>query len=549
MKVQAAALFLGLVLAVAGHAAPTAPDLKDDPRWKAAEALTQEQIQASTDRNSLARLADLYNGRDFDRFVWTLERLVALTPNSGELKLQLASVYASRDMKSKAYDTLVHMQVQGFGYDLQGDERFEKVNGTKVWTYIVENLRANAKPFGEGKVAFSLPKGDRLLESLDWDPKRQKFLVGSAREGVVYLADKSGATESFIAPDAKAGLWSVLALRADPERDLLWVLSDGVKVFKGFDADMLGKAWLMKYQLSSGKLLGQYAPPEASGGHILTSLAVGKGGRVYVADAVRREIYQLDGEQLKLLAANQAQFVVGSGDQVILARSQGLPVVYVMNWYRRFPVAVFSLQPLTSPQDLKGKRVGIPGPFGATYVGLKGLLYAAKVDEKQVDMPTVGFTQVESLLSGQVDAAVGYSMNEPLQLQQAGKKPYALEVSQYIDLVANGLITNEQTIQTNPDLVRRMVRATLRGLRDTLANPAEAFDITLKAVPEAAKTADAQRATLDAAIAFWQSDQLGRSDPQAWETSATFMKEVGLIPTAIDVNKAFTNDFISPNPQ
>jgi len=307
MKVQVAALFLGLVLAAAGHAAPTAltaPDLKDDPRWKAAEALTQEQIQASTDRNSLARLADLYNGRDFDRFVWTLERLVALTPNSGELKLQLASVYASRDMKSKAYDTLVHMQVQGFGYDLQGDERFEKVNGTKVWTYIVENLRANAKPFGEGKVAFSLPKGDRLLESLDWDPKRQKFLVGSAREGVVYLADKSGATESFIAPDAKAGLWSVLALRADPERDLLWVLSDGVKVFKGFDADMLGKAWLMKYQLSSGKLLGQYAPPEASGGHILTSLAVGKGGRVYVADAVRREIYQLDGEQLKLLAAN-----------------------------------------------------------------------------------------------------------------------------------------------------------------------------------------------------------------------------------------------------
>ena len=258
--------------------------------------------------------------------------------------------------------------------------------------------------------------------------------------------------------------------------------------------------------------------------------------------------YGMENDLLKLLAANQAQFVVGSGDQVILARSQGLPVVYVMNWYRRFPVAVFSLQPLTSPQDLKGKKVGIPGPFGATYVGLKGLLYAAKVDEKQVDTPTVGFTQAESVLSGQVDAAVGYSMNEPLQLQQAGQKPHVLEVSQYINLVANGLITNEKTIQENPDLVRRMVRATLRGLRDTLANPAEAFDITLKAVPEAAKTADAQRATLDAAITFWQSDQLGRSDPQAWETSATFMKDVGLIPTAIDVSKAFTNDFIPPSP-
>ena len=257
--------------------------------------------------------------------------------------------------------------------------------------------------------------------------------------------------------------------------------------------------------------------------------------------------YGMENDLLKLLAANQAQFVVGSGDQVILARSQGLPVVYVMNWYRKFPVAVFSLQPLASPQDLKGKKVGIPGPFGATYVGLKGLLYAAKVDEKALEMPTVGFTQVESLLGKQVDAAVGYSMNEPLQLQQAGQKPYVIEVSQYIDLVANGLITNEKTIQENPDLVRRMVRATLRGLRDTLANPGEAFDITLKAVPEAAKTADAQRATLDASIAFWKSDQLGKSDPQAWQTSATFMKDVGLIPTPIDVSKAFSNDFIPPS--
>ena len=254
--------------------------------------------------------------------------------------------------------------------------------------------------------------------------------------------------------------------------------------------------------------------------------------------------YGMETDLIKLLAAGQAQFVVGSGDQVILARSQGLPIVYVMNWYRKFPVAVFSLSPLTSPQDLKGKKVGIPGQFGATYIGLRGLLYAAKVDEKSVTMPTIGFTQVESLLKQQVDAAVGYSMNEPLQLKQSGQTPGVIEVSQYIDLVANGLMSNEKTVQDNPDLIRRMVRASLRGLRDTLAQPDAAFETTLKAIPEAAKTREAQRATLEASLGFWRTDRLGQSDPQAWQTSARFMKDVGLIATEVDPSRAFTNEFI-----
>lgn len=254
--------------------------------------------------------------------------------------------------------------------------------------------------------------------------------------------------------------------------------------------------------------------------------------------------YGMETDLIKLLAAGQAQFVVGSGDQVILARSQGLPIVYVMNWYRKFPVAVVSLQPLRTPPDLKGKKVGIPGPFGASYIGLKGLLYAAKIDEKELTTPSIGFTQVESLLSGQVDAAVGYSMNEPLQLKQQGKTPTVIEVSQYIDLVANGLITNDKTVKENPDLARKVVRAMLRGLRDTLATPDAAFEATLRAVPEAAKTRDAQRATLDACLPLWKSESLGKSDPQAWQTSARFMRDVGLIQTDVDVTQAFTNDFI-----
>lgn len=255
--------------------------------------------------------------------------------------------------------------------------------------------------------------------------------------------------------------------------------------------------------------------------------------------------YGMESDLLKLVAAGERSFVVGSGDQVILARAQGLPVVYVMNWYRRFPVVVFSLEPLTSPGDLRGKRVGIPGLFGASFIGWQALLYASGLDPSAVRLETIGFTQVETLLENRVDAAVGYAMNEPVQLRQMGKTVGIIDVSDYIDLVANGIITNEKTIAERPALVAGVVRAVLRGLRFTLDNPSEAFDITLKYVPEAGgENRATQMAVLGASLEYWESDQPGLSNAAAWEASQRFMRDVGLIQDVTDVNKMFTNRFV-----
>jgi NitT/TauT family transport system substrate-binding protein len=255
--------------------------------------------------------------------------------------------------------------------------------------------------------------------------------------------------------------------------------------------------------------------------------------------------YGMESDLLKLAGTNKLQFVIGSGDQVILARAQGLPVVYVMNWYRKFPVAVCSLEKLNGPKDLIGKRVGIPVLAGASYIGWRALEYATGIGPDKVQLETIGYTQVESLLNKQVDAAVVYATNEPVQLRQMGYDPSVIEVSDYIDLVANGLITNEKTIAENPNLVRGMVRAAVRGLKDTLANPTEAFNLSLKYAPEAGGTNSAtQMKVLEASIKYWQSSHLGYSDPTAWGTSVKFMRDTGLVQSDVDVNKLYTNDFV-----
>jgi len=253
--------------------------------------------------------------------------------------------------------------------------------------------------------------------------------------------------------------------------------------------------------------------------------------------------YGMETDLLSLVGQGELQFAVASGDQVILARSQGLPVVYVMTYYKRFPIAVISLEvPLEEPRDLIGHRVGAPGLYGANYIGWRALLYAAGIPAEKIPLDSIGYTQVASLTEGKVEAALVYANNEPVQLRQEGYEPYILYVADYIDLVSNGLITNEETIAQQPDLVERLIRASLRGLRDTIEEPDEAFEICKKYVPE---MTEAQLAVLKETIPFWQSEPLGYSDPKAWEASQRFMLDVGLIDKATDVEKMFTNRFIT----
>jgi len=186
--------------------------------------------------------------------------------------------------------------------------------------------------------------------------------------------------------------------------------------------------------------------------------------------------YSFETDGVALVASNELQFSLASGEQIPLARAEGLPVVYVMSWYRDYPVAVAAKaeQGIETPADLAGRKVGIPGLFGASYVGLRALLNEASVLESDVTLDSIGFNQVEALATDQEEAVVVYVTNEPIQLRAQGYELDVIRVADYVQLASNGLITNEITIAENPELVRRMVEATLRGISYTIENPDEA---------------------------------------------------------------------------
>jgi NitT/TauT family transport system substrate-binding protein len=259
--------------------------------------------------------------------------------------------------------------------------------------------------------------------------------------------------------------------------------------------------------------------------------------------------YGFESDLLKLVGTNELPFVVGSGEEVILGRSQGLPVRYVMRWYREFPSVLFAKASagIRSLADLQGKRVGVPGLFGANYVGWEALVYAGKIDPTTVSLQSIGFTQATAVSQDQVDAAMDYSVNGPVQLRLAGEELTVIPVSDYIDLPSNGIITNDKVIAERPELVLALVTAVMHGLRDTLADPGAAFAASLLAVPEAGGEQEVvSRAIFDESLKLWQADaaELGLSDPEAWAEAADFMKAMGLIQTEVDAADLFSNDFV-----
>jgi NitT/TauT family transport system substrate-binding protein len=264
--------------------------------------------------------------------------------------------------------------------------------------------------------------------------------------------------------------------------------------------------------------------------------------------------YGFEQDVVALTAQDQLIFTNAGGPTTIIARSHDVPVQYFIKEYQTLPIAVFGLKDkgITKLQDLKGKTIGQPMPSGETFIGFTVMLRKAGLKDTDMQVTTIGFTQVESVLGNKVDAAVGYSVNEPLQLRAQGKDIFEIDLKDVAPEVAgDGIIASESTLRNKPELARAFARAFLKGLADTTQDPEAAFQTTLKFVPDAAKDEQVKQAQHDVLMKvvndYWKtSGKLGQSDPKLWEQTQTVLKDTGLIDRDTDMSQAVTNAFL-PN--
>lgn len=259
--------------------------------------------------------------------------------------------------------------------------------------------------------------------------------------------------------------------------------------------------------------------------------------------------HSLEIDTVALVGAGKLPFGICSGEQVLLGRNQGLPIVYVANWYEDYPVGVvsFAEKNIQTVEDLKGKKVGIPELHGASYVGLEALLQSAGMSDTDIQLEVQGYTQSEMLVTDRIDAAVVYAANEPEQLKALGYDVNVLLTSDAYAMVGNGLITSEKVLKENPDLARRMVRALVKSIRFTAENPDEAYEICFKYVDGLKDTEnpELQKQVLLRTIEMYgDMDTVGFSDPDSWANMDLLLKEMGMISGSSKVEEAFSNAFL-----
>ena len=181
-------------------------------------------------------------------------------------------------------------------------------------------------------------------------------------------------------------------------------------------------------------------------------------------------------DAIRKVAAGAAEVGFADAGSLVLARGNDeVPVRMIAIVYAAPPHAIYTVEGsgITKPSDLAGHRVA-DSAGSANTVLFGAYAKAIGIDPASVTFQLADAGALPSLLAtGRAEAVGQFVIGEPLLA--AAVAPRKLVRLGYreagLDFYSNGLIASESTIANKPDMLRRFVAATLRGMRDSFADP------------------------------------------------------------------------------
>lgn len=195
-------------------------------------------------------------------------------------------------------------------------------------------------------------------------------------------------------------------------------------------------------------------------------------------------------------------FDIGFGDLNSLiefkSKNPDAKVKLVAVIHVKSPLSVVTLRRtgISSPKDLENRRVGAPAGDAARRV-FPAFAKATGIDLDKVTWVTMDVPLREPMLvKGEVDAVTGFYYTvvlNTLALGVAEEDIVIFKYSDYLNILGNGIVVNQNFLEKNPEAVKRFLRAVIKGIRYAIQNPDEAIEMVLKKDPTLNKDVEKKR--------------------------------------------------------
>lgn len=251
----------------------------------------------------------------------------------------------------------------------------------------------------------------------------------------------------------------------------------------------------------------------------------------------------------QLVASNAAQFGISYQESVTFARVSGVPLVSLAAVIQHNTSGFGSIKSkgISTPKDFEGKKYGGWGSEVEVAM-VRQVVKDAGGDPDKVEILTTGTTDfLQASDSGQIDFAWIFEGWDYINALNKGYEINYIDLgklSEIFDYYTPVIVTNEDNIKNNPELVRKFMRASIKGYQFAIENPDEAAECLLELAPELDRELVVKSQQFLAAKYQDDAPYWGMQKSEVWERYMKWLFENNLIESEIDVEKAFTNDFL-----
>lgn len=243
------------------------------------------------------------------------------------------------------------------------------------------------------------------------------------------------------------------------------------------------------------------------------------------------------------VADGTAQFGVAQPADLILARADGKPVRSIAVIYRRSPIVFVSHADLgiTRPQDFVGKKIRSAITLDQT---LRAVMTRVGVTPDQYEIVHLP-GDVSLFAAREIPVWGGFINVFVLDVQRAGHELNIVYPDDYgIHFYGDVLVTTDQLIAKNPELVESFTRATLKGWTYAVENPTAIGAFVQKYQPDADEDLERARMTASLPLVNTGEDFIGWIKPQVWETMEKTLREQGVLTQSVDITQVYTLQFL-----